>query len=148
EAVRDLREVVLAQLLLLLHAERAVVGRHHLELVHAQGLPEELLVALVLGAQRRGGDPLRALELAPLLTVRGQLILEAEVEVLRAGLAEHIGAASTGLRDLHRRLLSRDVDEVEGARSEEHTSELQSRENLVCRLLLEKKKPISVDTDI
>src|SRR5690606_22043519 len=27
-------------------------------------------------------------------------------------------------------------------RSEEHTSELQSRENLVCRLLLEKKKEI------
>src|SRR5690606_41795620 len=27
-------------------------------------------------------------------------------------------------------------------RSEEHTSELQSRENLVCRLLLEKKKHI------
>src|SRR5690606_41416401 len=27
-----------------------------------------------------------------------------------------------------------------GDRSEEHTSELQSRENLVCRLLLEKKK--------
>src|SRR5579883_111649 len=27
-----------------------------------------------------------------------------------------------------------------GTRSEEHTSELQSRENLVCRLLLEKKK--------
>src|SRR5690606_41810865 len=26
------------------------------------------------------------------------------------------------------------------SRSEEHTSELQSRENLVCRLLLEKKK--------
>src|SRR5690606_41812131 len=28
----------------------------------------------------------------------------------------------------------------DGRRSEEHTSELQSRENLVCRLLLEKKK--------
>src|SRR5690606_41739948 len=28
----------------------------------------------------------------------------------------------------------------ENDRSEEHTSELQSRENLVCRLLLEKKK--------
>src|SRR5690606_40932598 len=27
-----------------------------------------------------------------------------------------------------------------GGRSEEHTSELQSRENLVCRLLLEKKQ--------
>src|SRR5690606_39995325 len=31
-------------------------------------------------------------------------------------------------------------------RSEEHTSELQSRENLVCRLLLEKKKKKKVDT--
>src|SRR5690606_39632420 len=30
-------------------------------------------------------------------------------------------------------------------RSEEHTSELQSRENLVCRLLLEKKKRTSLD---
>src|SRR5690606_41673717 len=29
---------------------------------------------------------------------------------------------------------------IEKKRSEEHTSELQSRENLVCRLLLEKKK--------
>src|SRR5690606_41098222 len=29
-----------------------------------------------------------------------------------------------------------------GRRSEEHTSELQSRENLVCRLLLEKNKRI------
>src|SRR5690606_39951144 len=29
---------------------------------------------------------------------------------------------------------------VNNIRSEEHTSELQSRENLVCRLLLEKKK--------
>src|SRR5690606_41197338 len=29
---------------------------------------------------------------------------------------------------------------VVSERSEEHTSELQSRENLVCRLLLEKKK--------
>src|SRR2546428_3631765 len=30
-----------------------------------------------------------------------------------------------------------------GLRSEEHTSELQSRSDLVCRLLLEKKKKIS-----
>src|SRR5690606_1328567 len=34
-------------------------------------------------------------------------------------------------------MVSREVVEQ---RSEEHTSELQSRENLVCRLLLEKKK--------
>src|SRR2546430_7960921 len=31
-------------------------------------------------------------------------------------------------------------DQVDGPRSEEHTSELQSQSNLVCRLLLEKKK--------
>src|SRR5690606_41793684 len=40
--------------------------------------------------------------------------------------------ASTTLIVISRTLLS--------LRSEEHTSELQSRENLVCRLLLEKKK--------
>src|SRR5690349_23685617 len=34
--------------------------------------------------------------------------------------------------------LERDADDA--ARSEEHTSELQSRRDLVCRLLLEKKK--------
>src|SRR5690606_40096674 len=47
--------------------------------------------------------------------------------------------------DHQRRMLLHDVaaGELVGkkvSRSEEHTSELQSRENLVCRLLLEKKK--------
>src|SRR3712207_6859735 len=32
------------------------------------------------------------------------------------------------------------LSRVDGGRSEEHTSELQSRQYLVCRLLLEKKK--------
>src|SRR5256885_10378681 len=36
-------------------------------------------------------------------------------------------------------VVGRDGDAVEHARSEEHTSELQSPCNLVCRLLLEKK---------
>src|SRR2546427_3405934 len=34
------------------------------------------------------------------------------------------------------------------ARSEEHTSELQSQSNLVCRLLLEKKKKMSGELQI
>src|SRR4051812_49932420 len=38
-------------------------------------------------------------------------------------------------------VMSRDVSSRSPARSEEHTSELQSHVNLVCRLLLEKKKP-------
>src|SRR5690606_41816822 len=33
-------------------------------------------------------------------------------------------------------------------RSEEHTSELQSRENLVCRLLLEKKKYLMIRKNV
>src|SRR5438309_4296635 len=37
----------------------------------------------------------------------------------------------------------RDVTALPDARSEEHTSELQSQFHLVCRLLLEKKKEMS-----
>src|SRR5436309_7285183 len=56
----------------------------------------------------------------------------------RGGAACHEGAraapaAGVGPRDAA-------VGVRGGGRSEEHTSELQSRENLVCRLLLEKKK--------
>src|SRR3712207_7924026 len=47
----------------------------------------------------------------------------------------HPGDTERGvLRHTHRRCTE------EAARSEEHTSELQSRQYLVCRLLLEKKK--------
>src|SRR5207302_10311126 len=49
----------------------------------------------------------------------------------------------TDLGDVRRQILTAEVLRSESAdarlpRSEEHTSELQSRENLVCRLLLEK----------
>src|SRR4051812_49449626 len=46
-----------------------------------------------------------------------------------------------GLRDVARaRAVANYSRSAERARSEEHTSELQSHVNLVCRLLLEKKK--------
>src|SRR5258707_12596835 len=45
-------------------------------------------------------------------------------------------AARTSLVDIERDAVPR----LGGPRSEEHTSELQSRQYLVCRLLLEKKK--------
>src|SRR2546430_4639243 len=44
--------------------------------------------------------------------------------------------------DLHRAALLVDGGVDEKSRSEEHTSELQSQSNLVCRLLLEKKKKV------
>src|SRR2546430_9541466 len=40
-----------------------------------------------------------------------------------------------------------DTSQPSMPRSEEHTSELQSQSNLVCRLLLEKKKTIGLLTD-
>src|SRR5439155_8107812 len=48
-------------------------------------------------------------------------------------LAEAVDAAERGPQVVRHRI-------GEGLRSEEHTSELQSRGHLVCRLLLEKKK--------
>src|SRR2546430_11747211 len=47
------------------------------------------------------------------------------------------GAATSGDRATHGGV---HLEEEAGSRSEEHTSELQSQSNLVCRLLLEKKK--------
>src|SRR5256885_2741829 len=49
---------------------------------------------------------------------------------------------------LRRRRLSDERPSHLGARSEEHTSELQSPCNLVCRLLLEKKKTNNTDIQI
>src|SRR2546430_3749674 len=54
---------------------------------------------------------------------------------LWAHTAAVLAAANLGHPDLALRLAERGLD-----RSEEHTSELQSQSNLVCRLLLEKKK--------
>src|SRR5690606_41166431 len=62
-----------------------------------------------------------------------------------------------GFVRLRRQLLPGGLDELRrqiglgktlsgAVRSEEHTSELQSRENLVCRLLLEKKKKHSTSS--
>src|SRR5690606_41913129 len=56
--------------------------------------------------------------------------MQLEGRVLR-GPAQVVGAAGQQVADLAAGRL--------GPRSEEHTSELQSREKIVCRLLLEKK---------
>src|SRR5690606_41497034 len=53
----------------------------------------------------------------------------------------HFAVLSNGKKIASPKFLRR----AERRRSEEHTSELQSRENLVCRLLLEKKKNTTID---
>src|SRR2546421_7605988 len=63
-------------------------------------------------------------------------------------------AAAGDLPGIHRRAVYVGANDVVrrrrgagDARSEEHTSELQSRSDLVCRLLLEKKKNNTPKTD-
>src|SRR2546430_12982065 len=55
-----------------------------------------------------------------------------------AGIADRFSVNSEDVRKWNR-LKSNHVDRGMVLRSEEHTSELQSQSNLVCRLLLEKK---------
>src|SRR5205809_5807623 len=56
----------------------------------------------------------------------------------------HVGAGGEDLpRDRRRH-----PEAARGVRSEEHTSELQSRLHLVCRLLLEKKKKQTTHTHV
>src|SRR5690606_39979198 len=69
-----------------------------------------------------------------------QCLVEGDGDVLRAlALQQFQQEAGKAVHRVGRPALR--VLELVG-RSEEHTSELQSRENIVCRLLLEKKKKI------
>jgi len=95
DAVGDRREIAKAQFFLVLHAERAVVGGDHRQLVHSQSLPEVAMVMLVLRSQRRGAHPLRALE--PRL---GEMVLDRQVQVLRACLGEYVLALVASFGDL------------------------------------------------
>src|SRR2546427_9276108 len=61
-----------------------------------------------------------------------EMVRQADVHVEHGDGVLH---AARALLDAHRV-----ADRLDAYRSEEHTSELQSQSNLVCRLLLEKKK--------
>src|SRR3712207_8457929 len=75
------------------------------------------------GLLRQASGPLGlAVDLPALLGDPSEVGLQHLAEVHAAGDAERV------------------EDHVDRGRSEEHTSELQSRQYLVCRLLLEKKK--------
>src|SRR3712207_6859651 len=54
--------------------------------------------------------------------------------------ASKIDQLDQAVAALQVRLAAEEIRALEAPRSEEHTSELQSRQYLVCRLLLEKKK--------
>src|SRR2546430_1268653 len=83
------------------------------------------------GEQRRGADRRARLAECQFVGVYDTQMEEAEV-AHRAGGGADVERIARGDKD--------DAQAIEFGRSEEHTSELQSQSNLVCRLLLEKKK--------
>src|SRR6266567_3606090 len=62
------------------------------------------------------------------------------VEVGAKAMHQHDRGRLPGAEIEDPQLLAAGIDVAREERSEEHTSELQSQSNLVCRLLLEKKK--------
>src|SRR5690606_37850993 len=98
-----------------------------------------------------GSKPARFLAAATTAVVAGALVscssgssdidenAGIEGETVRVTLADHVWTET--IKELIPEFEAETGATVEiSQRSEEHTSELQSRENLVCRLLLEKKK--------
>src|SRR5690606_39672431 len=72
---------------------------------------------------------------------RTRLFIDGRAPILRE---KDILTADTANTPAKRIYLAVQLMYIEDDRSEEHTSELQSRENLVCRLLLEKKNNIII----
>ena len=107
QAVRDLPEVALAEVLLAVEVERAVVRRDDLEVVLRRGRVQSSGL-VVLRPERRRADELRALEAVA-------HVVERQEEVLRARLGEgRRSPASRAAPDLVQRLRRGQVDDVDG----------------------------------
>src|SRR5690606_15759801 len=72
--------------------------------------------------------------------------IAAYADVEEANAAIGVALALGDLPEPVAEVLRRVQNELFDVRSEEHTSELQSREKLVCRLLLEKKNKLSIQS--
>src|SRR5207302_9421252 len=104
-------------------------------------------ISLSLSPPRPTSFPYTTLFRSPALLIAFRRLLPAALRLAGARRAAALirDLARDFTRDLAGRLPAAVTCEVTcqvtyQGRSEEHTSELQSRENLVCRLLLEKKK--------
>src|SRR3712207_8944181 len=83
-------------------------------------------------------EPSRPGDVRLLVEARLQLHEHGYLRLLVAGLRERLDYRGVGADAVEGLLDGEDVGV--GGRSEEHTSELQSRQYLVCRLLLEKQR--------
>src|SRR5690606_39503495 len=84
--------------------------------------------------------PIYKIDLFPKSVKRNRLREWVRRSAERRGLRPADVVLCSAAKGLHIDEVIATIDRRRQDRSEEHTSELQSRENLVCRLLLEKKK--------
>src|SRR5690606_25683307 len=113
------------------------VGQLHPELQRQSDLEDTFVVELELAPLYELASSeivYKALPRYPAITRDIAVVVEADVQV-----GNMVAAIKEAAGELLESVQVFDVFTGERLRSEEHTSELQSRENLVCRLLLEKK---------
>src|SRR5436309_9259913 len=84
--------------------------------------------------------------LFPYTTLFRSLATDAAELIVRIKGIHEMSDGTYGAPRIQAELADIDCRVVNRKRSEEHTSELQSREKLVCRLLLEKKKTMATVT--
>src|SRR5258708_28881790 len=84
----------------------------------------------------------------PATRARLAWLLSAELPAVLLLLSFNVGLVATARDGLWREQIPRSCMNCAAVRSEEHTSELQSPDHLVCRLLLEKKKKESPNSHV
>ena len=124
-------------------------------ITRAQGMDTLSSMASIAGYKAVLSAATQLPRMFPMMMTAAGTIMPARVFVLGAGVAglqaiataKRLGAVvwSYDIRPaVKEEVLSLGAKFLELDRSEEHTSELQSRRNLVCRLLLEKKKNMNI----
>jgi hypothetical protein len=104
-AIRDFAEIAAAELLLLLEAERAMIGRDHVEGVRTQAAPK--LVVIPFFAQRRREDVLGPVE------ARLVVAIDVEQQVLRTGLGVGHDAARLRHAQLVQRVITAQMHDID-----------------------------------
>src|SRR2546422_6763634 len=120
----------------------ATSGRGTIALEPSTGYETYLRLAASLGGGWQFVDGAPVTERLRIIKAAEEVaLIRRAIEITEGAIAATFGQLAGGMteRDVAR-LLSREMQQRGAERSEEHTSELQSRLHLVCRLLLEKKK--------
>src|SRR5690625_5726507 len=123
----------------------SLAEKYYQDMYH-QGVPllnYPLLNDAMTTLDRKKQDPESKILYTGNVTVERGARIHATLPTLDPGLSvQFIGKCSKNLADDMKQIAGEQAANlhIEGIRSEEHTSELQSRGHLVCRLLLEKKK--------